>query len=57
MGTGVAEAAVRAAIRSDRVHMLGVVEHATLERELSLASAAVVSQGSDIVEFNVPSKL
>ncbi len=56
-GTGVAEAAVRARIRSDRVQMLGVVDGARLEHELSQATAGVVSQRSDIVEFNVPSKL
>ena len=56
-GTGVAEDEVRAQIRSDRVQMLGVVDDARLEQELSRATAGVVSQRSDIVEFNVPSKL
>ena len=56
-GTGVADDEVRAQIRSDRVQMLGVVDDARLEQELSRATAGVVSQRSDIVEFNVPSKL
>ena len=56
-GTGVAEEEVRAQIRSDRVQMLGVVDDARLEHELAQATAGVVSQRSDIVEFNVPSKL
>jgi len=56
-GSGVAEDAVRAEIRSDRVQMLGVVDDARLKHELSLATAGVVSQRSDLVEFNVPSKL
>ncbi len=53
-GSGVAEDEVRAQIRSDRVQMLGVVDDARLEQELSRATAGVVSQRSDIVEFNVP---
>lgn len=56
-GSGVAEAEVRAQIRTDRVQMLGVVDETRLEHELSLATAGVVSQRSDLVEFNVPSKL
>lgn len=56
-GAGVAEDEVRAQIRSDRVRMLGLVDHDRLEHELSQATAGVVSQRSDIVEFNVPSKL
>ena len=56
-GSGVAEDAVRAEIRSDRVQMLGVVDDARLKRELGLATAGLVSQRSDLVEFNVPSKL
>jgi len=56
-GAGVAEAEVRAQIRTDRVQMLGVVDDARLARELSLATAGVVSQRSNLVEFNVPSKL
>ena len=56
-GAGVAENGVRAQIRSDRVQMLGVVDDARLDHELSQATAGVVSQRSDIVEFNVPSKL
>ena len=56
-GAGVAEDEVRAQIRSDRVQMLGVVDDARLNHELSQATAGVVSQRSGIVEFNVPSKL
>ena len=56
-GAGVAEDDVRAEIRSDRVRMLGLVDDDRLEYELSRATAGVVSQRSDIVEFNVPSKL
>ena len=56
-GSGMAEEEVRAEIRSDRIQMLGVVDDARLDRELSLATAGIVSQRSDIVEFNVPSKL
>ena len=56
-GTGVAEEGVRAQMRSDRVQMLGVVDEVRLEHELSIATAGVVSQRSDIAEFNVPSKL
>ena len=56
-GSGVAEDAARAEIRSDRVQMLGVVDDARLKRELGLATAGLVSQRRDLVEFNVPSKL
>jgi colanic acid biosynthesis glycosyl transferase WcaI len=56
-GSGMAEDEVRAQIRSDRVQMLGVVDDARLDHELSLATAGIVSQRSDILEFNVPSKL
>ena len=56
-GAGVAEDEVRAEVRSDRVRMLGLVDDDRLEYELSRATAGVVSQRSDIVEFNVPSKL
>ena len=56
-GSGVAEDAVRAEIRTDRVQMLGVVDDARLKRELGLATAGLVSQRRDLVEFNVPSKL
>ena len=56
-GVGVAEAEVRAEIRSNRVQMLGMVDDARLEHELSIATAGVVSQRSALLEFNVPSKL
>lgn len=56
-GTGVAEGEVRAAIRTDRVEMLGLVSAERLEKELKRASLALVSQRSDLAEFNVPSKL
>jgi colanic acid biosynthesis glycosyl transferase WcaI len=56
-GVGVAVAEVRAEIRTNRVQMLGMVDDARLEHELSIATAGVVSQRSDLLEFNVPSKL
>lgn len=56
-GDGEAGDAVRAAIRTDRVHVTGVLTSAPLERELRRAAVAVVSQGYAGVDFNVPSKL
>jgi len=56
-GVGVADAEVRAEIRTNRVQMLGMVDESRLEHELSIATAGVVSQRSDLLEFNVPSKL
>jgi colanic acid biosynthesis glycosyl transferase WcaI len=56
-GTGVAAAEAQAQIRTDRVRMLGVVDDASLERELAEADLAFVSQRYDGSEFNIPSKL
>jgi colanic acid biosynthesis glycosyl transferase WcaI len=56
-GTGVAAAEAQAQIRTDRVRMLGVVDDASLERELAEADVAFVSQRYDGSEFNIPSKL
>ncbi len=56
-GTGVAEAAVRAAITTDRVELLGLVSDEELSRELERATVGLVSQRGDFPEFNMPSKL
>jgi colanic acid biosynthesis glycosyl transferase WcaI len=56
-GTGVAAAEARAEIRTDRVKMVGVVDDDRLERELSEADIAFVSQRYEGSEFNIPSKL
>ena len=56
-GDGVAAPEVRGAVRSDRVELPGVVAASRLERELSTATVALVSQRADIAEFNLPSKL
>ena len=56
-GHGVAADEVRAAIRSDRVEMLGLVSGARLEEELRLAALGVVTQRPGLLEFNLPSKL
>jgi colanic acid biosynthesis glycosyl transferase WcaI len=56
-GTGVAAGEARAEIRSDRVRMLGMVDDARLESELTGATVALVSQRYDGSEFNIPSKL
>ena len=56
-GTGVAADDVRREVRSDRVRVLGMVSDEQLEHELQNADVALVSQRSDGVEFNVPSKL
>jgi len=56
-GDGQAGHAVRSAIRTDRVRVTGVLDSDALERELRRAAVAVVSQGYEGVEFNVPSKL
>jgi colanic acid biosynthesis glycosyl transferase WcaI len=57
LGDGVAASAVRDEIRTDRVDMLGVVPEAQLESELARAEVGIVSQRSDLSEFNLPSKL
>jgi colanic acid biosynthesis glycosyl transferase WcaI len=56
-GTGVAAPEAEAQIRTDRVRMLGVIDDASLERELAQADLAFVSQCYDGSEFNIPSKL
>jgi colanic acid biosynthesis glycosyl transferase WcaI len=56
-GTGVAEAEVRAAIRTDRVEMPGLLLGQDLTDELARADLGLVSQSYDGGEFNVPSKL
>jgi len=56
-GDGQAGAEVRAAIRTDRVRVTGMLDSDALERELRRATVAVVSQGYGGVDFNVPSKL
>lgn len=56
-GDGEAGPDVRAAIRTDRVKVTGVLAIEPLERELRRAAVAVVSQRYDGIDFNVPSKL
>ena len=56
-GTGVAMEDVKAAATTDRVEILGVVSDDRLTEELSRASVGLVSQRSDVSEFNLPSKL
>jgi colanic acid biosynthesis glycosyl transferase WcaI len=56
-GNGVAAGDVEAEIRSDRVEYLGLVSDERLERELSSATLALVSQSYTGAEFNLPSKL
>lgn len=56
-GDGQAGDAVRSAIRTDRVRVTGIMDSEPLERELRAAKVAVVSQGYDGFDFNVPSKL
>ncbi|MDX6677887.1 MAG: hypothetical protein QOE31_1939 [Solirubrobacteraceae bacterium] len=57
VGEGQAAAAVRAAIRTDRVRVTGLLDGASLERELRCAAVAIVSQAYRGPAFNVPSKL
>lgn len=56
-GDGIAGPEVRAAIRTNRVHVTGMLTREPLERELRRATVAVVSQGYEGTDFNVPSKL
>lgn len=56
-GNGVAADDVAAEIRSDRVEYLGLVSDERLERELTSAEIAFVSQSYTGAEFNLPSKL
>ena len=56
-GDGEAGDEVRAAIRTARVRVTGVLTTEPLERELQRAAVAVVSQGYQGSDVNVPSKL
>jgi colanic acid biosynthesis glycosyl transferase WcaI len=56
-GSGVAADEVRERIRTDRVHMPGVLYGDELTPELRSASIGLVSQRAGISEFNLPSKL
>ncbi|MCW3016746.1 MAG: glycosyltransferase WbuB [Solirubrobacterales bacterium] len=56
-GNGLAAPDVKAAIRTDRVAMLGVVDDDRLEDELRRADIGLVTQHHDGGEFNIPSKL
>ena len=55
-GHGVAQDAVSAEIRSERVKMLGLLMGEAIDQELATASLGVVTQRSDVAEFNLPSK-
>lgn len=56
-GAGVAEPDVRRAIRSDRVKLLGLLFGEDMEHELATTTLGIVTQRSDVTEFNLPSKL
>jgi colanic acid biosynthesis glycosyl transferase WcaI len=56
-GHGVAAEEVRARAHSESVYMPGVLYGDQLEPELQSASIGLVSQRTDIEEFNLPSKL
>lgn len=56
-GDGEAGDDVRAAIKTDRVNVTGLLKSDDLERELRRATIAVVSQLYEGIDFNVPSKL
>jgi colanic acid biosynthesis glycosyl transferase WcaI len=56
VGTGELAEELRSELRTDRVQMLGLVSEEQLRVELDAADVGVVTQRSDIVEFNVPSK-
>ena len=56
-GSGVAEPEVRAAIRTDRVEMTGLLDPSQIREQLQRASLGAVTQSYDAGEFNVPSKL
>ena len=56
-GHGVAYDDVAAQIRSDRVKMLGLLMGDEMDDELSTTSLGIVTQRSDVTEFNLPSKL
>ena len=56
-GAGVAEDEVRAAIRTDRTKMLGVLGPDDLKAEIARSHLGAVTQAYSGGEFNVPSKL
>jgi len=56
-GNGVAAKDVREQCRTGRVQMLGVVDDDRLERELQMATIALVTQKYEGAEFNIPSKI
>ncbi len=56
-GEGVGRDEVRAAVKTERVRLTGLLGDQELERELDRAAVAVVSQRHDGINFNVPSKL
>jgi colanic acid biosynthesis glycosyl transferase WcaI len=56
-GTGELSGELAREVRTPRVQLLGLVPDAQLRDELDRANVGVVTQRSDIVEFNVPSKL
>jgi glycosyltransferase involved in cell wall biosynthesis len=56
-GSGMAEAEVRAAIRTDRVEMTGLLFADRLDPELERATVGAVTQRYGGADFNVPSKL
>lgn len=56
-GHGTAAAAIRSMRTGDRIEMPGVLTSAALADELRRAALGIVSQRSDIEEFNMPSKL
>ena len=56
-GTGELADRVRGEVRTGRVEFLGLVSDDRLDAELGRAALGLVSQRSDLVEFNLPSKL
>ncbi len=56
-GNGMEADAVRANLRTQRVEMMGLVDDASLERELAAATIGLVTQRHTGSEFNIPSKL
>jgi colanic acid biosynthesis glycosyl transferase WcaI len=57
VGTGALEKELRRSVHSDRVQVMGLVDDATLARELEHATLALVTQKPGVIEFNVPSRL
>ena len=56
-GQGVRADEVRAAVRTERVKMVGLLHGEEMEAELAETSLGVVTQRPDVTEFNLPSKL